>query len=103
MLKMSEHVHLYPHFLVVDFLSALYKHLNYGVVRLDEKWIKFAIHNFVNIVITTPDGEKVFFPKQVKKEGKRVKEEFKIPGVPMIMYEIAIPDVQKSDEERWKF
>ena len=71
---MASHVHLYPHFLVCDFEKAMYHYSNYGTVRLDEKWVKFAIHNFVSIVITTPKGEKTFFPKQIIKEGKKVKE-----------------------------
>ena len=103
MTNMASHVHLYPHFLVCDFEKAMYHYSNWGTVRLDEKWVKFAIHNFVSIVITTPEGEKTFFPKQIMKEGKKVKEEFKIKGVPMPMYEIAIPDGEKSDPDRWKY
>ena len=100
-MKMADQVHLYPHYLVVDFEKAMYRHSNYGIVRLDEKWVKFAIHNFVCILIRLPEGEKCFFPKQVKKEGKRVKEEFKIPGVPMTMYELAINDCEKEDPDKW--
>jgi hypothetical protein len=103
MTNMASHVHLYPHFLVCDFEKAMYHYSNYGTVRLDEKWVKFAIHNFVSIVITTPEGEKTFFPKQIMKEGKKVKEEFKIKGVPMTLFEIAIPDGEKSDPDRWKY
>ena len=101
--KMASHVHLYPHFLVCDFEKAMYHYSNYGTVRLDEKWVKFAIHNFVSIVITTPKGEKTFFPKQIIKEGKKVKEEFLIKGVPMTLFEIAVPDGEKSDPDRWKY
>ena len=100
-MKMSEKVHLYKNYLCIDFDKAMYRHANYGVVRLDEKWVKFAIHNFVSILIRLPEGEKCFFPKQVKKEGKRVKEVFLRPDEPMIMFEIAIPDGPKEDPERW--
>jgi hypothetical protein len=100
---MKNFVHLYPHFLCVEIEKPMYHYSNYSIVRLDEKWIKFAIHNFVSIVITTPKGEKVFFPKQIIREGKKVKEEFLIKGVPMTLYEIAIPDGEKSDPDRWKY
>lgn len=102
-MKMASKVKLYPHYLVIDIDKAMYRHANYGIIRLDEKWVKFAVHNFVNIVIRTPEGEKVFMPKEIKRDGKKVKEEFLIKGVPMVMFEIAIPDREKSDTDRWAF
>lgn len=100
-MKMANKVHLYQHFLVCEFEKPMYEHENYGIVRLDKKWVDFAIHNFVNIVIRLPKGEKCFFPKQVKKEGKKVKEVFKFADNPMVMFEIAIPNGEKQDIERW--
>jgi hypothetical protein len=100
-MKMADTVHLYPHYLTVDFKEAMYRHSNYGIVRLDEKWVKFAIHNFVNVLIRLPEGEKCFFPKQIKKEGKKVKEVFKFADNPMTMYELAINDGPKEDPDKW--
>ena len=100
-MKMKDHVNLYQHFLICEFEKPMYEHENYGIVRLDKKWVDFAIHNFVNIVIRLPKGEKTFFPKQLKREGLKVKEVFLRPNEPMTLYELAIQNGEKQDIERW--
>ena len=102
-MHMSQYVHLYSRFLVVDIEKPLYEHANVSTVRVAKTIVDRAIHSFVNLVIRTPKGEKVFFPKQVKKDGKKVKGVFLYPDNPLIMYEIEIPYSEKSDEDKWRF
>jgi hypothetical protein len=101
-MKMSDHVHTYSHFKIIDIEKPIYSYQDYDVVRVNKKYIDDAIHNFQALVITTPKGEKTMWPKQIKKEGKRVKEVFLRPDEPMVMFEIQIPHSVKSPIERWQ-
>lgn len=102
MLKMFDHVHNYKTFKVIDFEKPLYSYQDYDVVRVHDKYVRQASLDSQFIVIITPQGEKVFFPKQLKKEGKKVKEVFLRPDEPMVMYELEIQHTEKSPMERWQ-
>ena len=102
-MKMTNYIHLYPRFLVVDIEKPLYEHASASTVRIAKTIVDRAIHSFAQLVIRTPKGEKVFFPKQVKKDGKKVKEVFLYPDNPMVMYEIEIPYSEKEDIDKYKF
>jgi hypothetical protein len=100
---MIQYVHLYSRYLTVDIEKPLFEYNNSSTIRINKSIIDRAIHNFVNIVIRTPKGERVFFPKAIKKQGKKVKEVFLYPDMPMVMYELEIPYSEKRDEDYYKF
>ena len=99
---MSDHIHNYSHFKIIEIEKPIYSYNDYDVVRINEKYVKEAIHNFQAIVILTPKGEKTFWPKQIKKEGEKVKEVFLRPNEPIVMYELQINHCEKSPIERWQ-
>lgn len=100
---MNHMIQTFPHFIVVKMEKYLYKYSNTGVIRLRDKYIALAINSNRPLVIRCPDGEKVFFGKQIKLEGKKVKEEFLIKGVPMTLFELIIPDGIKQPIEKYMY
>lgn len=102
-MKMSNFVHNYPRFLVLDIEKPLFTHEGADCVRVNEKYIKQASQNSQYLVIRTPNGEKQMMPKAVKKVGKRVKEVFLYEDRPMIMYELLISHSERSDMDKWRF
>jgi hypothetical protein len=103
MVKMSDHINIYKRYIVADFESPLYSHEKVDIVRLDEKWIKLASKTYRSLVIRTPHGECIHFPKTVLKECKLVKEVFLRPEEPMRMREIPVPYSEKADIDKYKF
>lgn len=100
---MSQYVHLYPRYLLVEIEKPLFEYNGVSTVRISKNIVDRAVHSFVQLVVITPKGEKVFYPKRVKKDGKKVKEVFLYPDNPMIMYEIEVPFSELSDIDRWRF
>jgi len=100
---MADYTHLYNHYMIVDIEKPLYEHNNISTVRVSLDIVKQAIHNFVKLVVRTPKGEKEFWPKEVKKSGKKVKEIFLRPEEPMVLVELDIPYSKKEPIEKWQF
>lgn len=50
-----------------------------------------AIQLNKRIVVQCPHGEAIIDPKSWKKTAKRIEKEFKIPGVPMVLYQAELP------------
>ena len=103
MIHMSDRVQIFKRYIVCDFDAPLYSHEKVDVVRLDEKWVKLASQTFKMLVIRTPHGEIILFPKTVKNNCKKVKEIFLRPEEPMVMREIQVPYSQRSDQDRFAF
>lgn len=99
----NKFVHEYKQYVVVDIFKPLYTHDNQDIVRVRDVYVKQASLHMKRLVIRTPNGEMIFFPKALKKEGKRVKEVFLRPDEPMILYEVAIPHSPISDNDRWQW
>lgn len=102
-MNMSSYTHLHPHFLVIDIEKPLFTLSSVDTVRISKKYVDQAIHNFIPLVVRTPNGERVFYPKSIKKDGKKVKETFLYPDNPMVMYELEIPHSPKREEEYYQF
>lgn len=102
-MKMQNYIHNFPHYLVIDIEKPMYIYSDTDCVRVNEKYIKRATQNCQLLVIQTPNGEKVFMPKGLKKAGKKVKEVFLYEDRPMTLFEIMIPHCLKSDEDKWRW
>ena len=102
-MHMSQYVHLYSKFLIVDIEKPLYEQNGVSTVRVAKSIVDRAIHAFVYLVIRTPKGERVFLPKEVKKQGKKVKEVFLYPDNPLVLFEIEIPNGEKKDPDYYIF
>lgn len=101
--NMNTFVHNYPKYLVVDIHKPLYTHDGVDTVRVRDTYVKQASLTMKRLVVRTPNGEQVFFPKAVKKEAKKVKEVFLRPDDPMVMYELPVPHSPISDNDRWQW
>jgi hypothetical protein len=102
-MQMSTHITNYSRFLIVDIEKPMYTHEGADCVRVNLKYIKQATQNCQYLVIRTPYGEKVFFPKELKKAGKKVKEVFLYKDLPMVLYEVLIPRGVKKDEDYYRW
>lgn len=100
---MSSTVRNFPRYKVIEILKPMYTHEGQDCVRINEKYIKEAIHNFQYLVIRTPNGEKTMMPKEVKKAGKKVKEVFLYKDDPMIMFELLIPHGELADMDKYRW
>jgi hypothetical protein len=102
-MEMKDYVHNFPRFLVIEIAKPIYTHEGADCVRVNEKYMKQATENSQYLVIRTPNGEKQMLPKGVRKVGKKVKEVFRYPDNPMIMYELLIPHgaIADMDKYRW--
>jgi len=103
MTNMRNMVDYYPHFVVITFDSYLYYWDKTGVVRLRDKYVEAGIKRGVPIVVRGPSGEVILLGRIIKKMCKKVKEEFLIPGNPMTLYEIRVPDRDKKPIETYMF
>ena len=99
----TKYVHYYPKYVVIDIHKPLYTHEGKDTVRVWEKYVLEALMTFRSLTVRTPNGEQVFFPKAVKKMGKKVKEVFLRPDEPMPMFELEIPHGEISDNDRWQW
>jgi len=100
-MKMADTVHLYPHYLTVDIEKPMFVYKDTDTVRVSKTIVDRAIHAFFQLLVKTPNGEKVFWPKEVKKTGKKVKEVFLYPDNPLVLFEIEIPHSEKTDNDKW--
>lgn len=60
-------------------------------VYVRDKFIKQAQQERKLLRITTPNGTGLVTPKQWLKDAKKMEKEFKIPGVPMILWGNYVP------------
>jgi uncharacterized membrane protein YkoI len=102
-MKMRDYIHSFSRYLVVEIETPMYIHEDSDIVRINEKYIKQATQNCQYLVIRTPNAEKVFMPKALKKVGKKVKEVFLYPDNPMIMYEVSLPHCDKEEMDKWRW
>jgi len=102
-MQMKDFVHNFPRHLVIEIEKPMYTSKDTDCVRVSEKYIKQATQNCQYLVIRTPQAEKQFMPKALRKVGKKVKEIFLYPDNPMILYELIIPHSERKDMDfyRW--
>lgn len=100
---MASHIHNFPRFLVIEIEKPMYTHEGADCVRVNEKYVKRASQNCQYLVIRTPNGEKRFMPKELKRVGKKVKEVFLYEDRPMTLFEVLIPKSEVSDMDKWRF
>lgn len=96
-------VHEYKNYVVVDIHKPLYVYDDKDIVRVRDIYVKQASLARKALVIRTPNGEMIIYPKALKTEGKKVKEIFLRPDQPMVLYEIAIQHSPLSDNDRWQW
>lgn len=101
MRKMSDRFHRYTFFNVAEFDEPMFTNNGVDIVWLDEKYVKETSLTAKQLVVTTPNGEQVFFPKTIKKQCKR-KKWYNLLPYPMYVYELPITRKVKSDPDRWK-
>ena len=102
-MKMTNYTHLYKNYLTVEITKPLFSYKEVDTVRVAKTIVDRAIHNFVALVVITPHGEKVFRPKEVRKDGLKVQEVFLRPDEPMDLFQLEVPYSEKSDPDRWKY
>ena len=102
-MQMKDYIHRFPRALIVEIEKPMYTTEGADCVRVNEKYIKEATQNCQYLVIRTPNGEKQFLPKALKKVGKKVKEVFLYENNPMILFEVLIPhsELKDMDAYRW--
>lgn len=101
--RMTGKVHRYNRYIIVDIDKPIFDYADYSRVRVDEKYIKEASLTSKVIVVRTVRGEQAYFPKTLKKVGKKVKEVFLYENNPMTMYELDIPNSMKKEDDFWAF
>lgn len=68
-----------------------------------DKWVKMALKN-PPLRVRTSMGSNDFDPRWIMKNCETIKKEFKIVGVPMILYKVFItPKKKETEEERLKY
>ena len=66
-----------------------------------DKWLKIAKQKNLNIVAETEFGKATYTYKTWMDGAEKIKKEFNIPGVPMIMYgRSVLPDIKKRTERK---
>ena len=100
---MTRKVHYYPRYIVVDIDKPIFESGDYSRVRVDEKYVKEASLTSKVLVVRTVRGEQGYFPKTLKKIGKKVKEIFLYPNNPLSMYELDIQNSMKREDDYWRF
>lgn len=101
--RMTGKVHRYNRYIIVDIDEPIFDYADYSRVRVDEKYVKEASLTSKVIVVRTVRGEQAYFPKTLKKVGKKVKEVFLYPNSPLCMYELDIPHGMKRDEDYYRW
>ena len=102
-MRMTRKVHYYPRYIVVDIDKPIFESGDYSRVRVDEKYVKEATLTSKVLVVRTVRGEQGYFPKTLKKVGKKVKEVFRYEDNPMTMYELDIPNSMKREDDYYAF
>lgn len=66
-----------------------------------DKWLKIAKARNLNIVAETEFGKATYTYKTWMKGAEKIKKEYNIPGVPMIMWgRSVLPDIKKRTERK---
>lgn len=102
-MRMADKVHRYNRFIIVDIDKPIFEANDYSRVRVNEKYVKEAALTSKVLVVRTVRGEQAYFPKTLKKVGKKVKEVFLYENMPMTMYELDIAHSMKRDEDYYAF
>jgi len=89
-------------FLIVDIHKALGVQSDYDFVRVRKDYFTKADKLHRNVLVRTPNGEKIFTPKDVKRL-KTFDEIFLFPNNPMKMYELSIPHCEKKPTDYYEF
>lgn len=91
-------------FIVVNIRKPLNKegNLDYDFCRVNKDYFDRAKRMGRAVLVRTPNGERIFFPKSMK-EFKIVKEVFLFPDRPMEMYELTIPHGEKKPDDYYIF
>ena len=89
-------------FLVVDIHKPMSSQEDYEFCRVRKDYFDKAKQTGRYVLVRTPNGEKTFMPKGMKK-FKVVKEVFLFPDRPMSMYELIIPKCEKKPTEYYQF
>ncbi len=97
-MQMSNHVKYVGRFLIVDIEKPLFDGDYVSRIRVNKEYADKARLSSRYLVIRTPKGELIMYPK-ILKSMKTVKEVFKYPDNPMKMYELDIPHCQKRPDE----
>ena len=100
---MKDYIHRFPRNLVIEITKPMYTYEDADCVRIAEKYVKEATQNCQFLVVRTPKGEKQFFPKELRKQGKKVKEVFLRPDEPMVLFEINVPHCEKKDMDAYRW
>ena len=97
-MKMSNFVHYKGRFLIVDILKPIFVGDYISRVMINKDYVDKARISSRYLVVRTPKGELLCFPKTMKKM-KVIKKVFKRVDDPMKMYELDIPHCEKRLEE----
>lgn len=89
-------------FLIVDIHKPMSSQDTYDFCRVRKDYFDKAKTIHRNVVVRTPNGERVFDPSKMK-EFKIVKEVFLFPDRPMELYELVITKVEKKPDEFYEF
>jgi len=84
-------------FLVVDILKPMSSMETYDFCRVRKDYFDKAKKSSRFLLVRTPNGERIIFPKAWKE--KPVEEVFLFPNNPMKMYEIVVPKCQKKPDD----
>ena len=89
-------------FIVVDIRKPLSITGDYDFCRVRKDYFDIARKRGKAVLVRTPNGERVLFPKSMK-GFTVVKEAFLFPDRPMSLYEITVPHGEKKPDEAYQF
>ena len=89
-------------FVIVDIHKPMSSTGTYDFCRVRKDYFDKAKKSARAVLVRTPHGERIFFPKHMK-DFKTVKEVFLFKDSPMVMYELTIPHAPKKPDDYYAF
>jgi hypothetical protein len=88
--------------IVVDIHKPMSVQPDYDFCRVNKAYFDKAKKTSRYVLVRTPNGERVFMPKAMKKY-KVVKECFLFKNSPMLMYQLIIPHCEKKENDYYRY
>jgi hypothetical protein len=87
----------------VEIRKPIYSNENGDFVCVRDKYINLAIKRRETLFVKSKNTSGEFFPKWIRATAKKMKKEFLIKGVPMVLFCWIIPlNKGKTEEEKMK-
>lgn len=95
---MKDKVHRIGSFLIIDIDIPIYTNGGVSGVAINKEYVTAAIKESKYLVVRTPTGEEIFYPKSLNKI-KPFPKVFKRPTEPMMMIPLQIPHKEHRPRE----